>query len=94
VIERLRNMESAGWGVYLVMLVIFSGPGIYLSWQFTYEHTSAYARVAVGILIASVFAGFITYGINEILHRRNIRRYNEQRKAERKQKKKQKKKKG
>jgi len=85
IVDRIKNIEYAGWGFFLFFTVLFAGPGIWIAWESTYEGSiSTGVRIVLGLTIAVVTAGFATYILNEILHRRNVRRYEAERQQERK----------
>ena len=94
IIDRIKKIEYAGWGFFLFFTVLFTGPGIWIAWESTYDESiTTGARIVLGFTIGFVAAGFATYILNEILHRRNVRRYEAERKEERKATKKKKSKK-
>ncbi len=87
----MKKLEAVGWKFFVALLVLSSPPSIYLAYILTTSNASSLARWTAGFFIAAAFSGVVTTAINEVLYRRNLRRYNEQRKLERKQKKKKKK---
>jgi uncharacterized membrane protein len=90
--KSLKEIESVGWGFYLICVLALLPPGIILAWQFTYDITQAITRVGIGLIAALFFAGIIAWVVNAILHQRNLRRYKEEQKVAKKEKKKKKKK--
>lgn len=91
-IERVKSIEYLGWAGFVGFFVLYAGPGIWLAFEFTYEGTiSLGARIVLGLVIASVLSGITTFLVDDLLHRRNVRRYEAERKQERKAKKKKKK---
>lgn len=92
--KSLKEIEYVGWGFFTIVFFVLLGPGLYLAWTYTYDNVAnAFARVALGAFIAMIAAGFVTWPVNEALHRRNLRRAEAERHQMRKQKKKQNKKK-
>jgi 1,4-dihydroxy-2-naphthoate octaprenyltransferase len=88
--KSLKDIEYVGWGFYSIVFVLLIAPCIYLAWNITYDNiANTYSRVALGALFAFVVAGFVTWPVNELLHRRNIRRQKAEQQQARKQKKKQ-----
>jgi len=91
ILKRITGIQSVGWGFFAVVCALLTGPGIYLAWVSTYdESTTTGTRIAFGFIMAFVASGFITFIVNDLLHRRNVRRIESERKAERKAKKKKK----
>jgi len=92
IVARIKGVQSVGWGFFAVSCTLLTGPGIYLAWISTYEDsTTTGTRIAFGFIMAFVASGFITFIVNDLLHRRNVRRIEAERKADRKAKKKKKK---
>lgn len=87
----MKKLEAVGWKFFVGLLVVLSPPCIFFAYQLTTSNANTFTRWSAGLFAAAAGAGLITTVINEILYRRNLRRYNEQRKAERKKKKKKKK---
>lgn len=88
--KSLKDIEYVGWGFFSIVFAVLLLPGVWVAWTFTYDGvTNAFARVALGAFLALVAAGFVTWPVNELLHRRNIRRAEAEKHNARKQKKKQ-----
>ncbi len=86
--KSLKQIEYLGWGFFGVSFALFLGPAIYLSWRFTYEAANNATRVGIGIVLAVMAAGLLTWPINEFLYRRHRRKVADERKKQRKLKKK------
>ncbi len=89
--KSLKDIEFVGWGTFLVLFIPCSVIGAAFIWYVTYDTTELAIRIGSGIFLGFICAGFITAGLNEILHRRNVKADNEERKVARKAKKKKKK---
>ena len=93
-LDKIKNIEYAGWGFFLVTLVVLAGPCVYLAWATTHEGSMTVGvRLVYAAAIDVVVSGVITWLANDLLHRRNVRRYEAERKVQRKADKKSKKKK-
>ncbi|MFM1921206.1 MAG: hypothetical protein RLZZ303_2840 [Candidatus Hydrogenedentota bacterium] len=68
------KLESAGWGFFGVSCLFFAAPGVWLAWSITYDSATPATRIAFGIFMACIVAAFFTAAVNELLHRRNLRR--------------------
>ncbi len=82
--KSLREIEYVGWGFFAVLLVVLAGPGIYAALYFTYDIMPMAGRVVIGLVFASVSAAVLTFVVNELLHRRNLRELEKARKEEKK----------
>lgn len=73
------KLESAGWGFFGVSCVLFAAPAVWLAWSITYDSATPATRIAFGVFMACIVAAFFTAAVNELLHRRNLRRADKQR---------------
>jgi len=88
----LKDIESVGWVFWAVVFALLLAPGIWLAYKLTYDTASVLLRLGCGIFLAAIASGLISWLVEEVIHRRNVRRYNARRKVERKEKKRKKKK--
>jgi hypothetical protein len=88
--KSLRDLESVGWGFFLGCAAALAGPFIWLTLAMTYDTIPLYGRVIIGIMFSFVAAAFVAWIVNDLLHRRNLRRKMAARSRERKAKKKRK----
>lgn len=87
--KSLKEIESVGWGFFGLCFVLVLAPSIWLVWNYTYDNVAPAVRVLAGFVVASTCAGVIAWVVNDLLHRRNVRRYEAQRQEARKEKRKQ-----
>ncbi len=87
--KSLKEVESVGWGFFAICFVVVLAPSIWLVWNYTYDTVTPAVRVLAGFVVASTGAGVIAWVVNDLLHRRNVRRHAAKRQAERKEKRKQ-----
>lgn len=71
----LDKLEYAGWGFLGVSFLLFAGPGVWVVWRFTYAGTEAATRVGMGLFLGAITAAVFTFIVNDLLHRRNLRRH-------------------
>ncbi|MBI2434102.1 MAG: hypothetical protein HYV26_14685 [Candidatus Hydrogenedentes bacterium] len=90
--KSLRDIEYIGWGFWIGLFVVLAGPFGYLSYRLTYETATVSVRVGFGIFLAAAASAFITFVINDLLHRRNVRHLAVKRKEVRKERRKKRKK--
>ncbi|MBI4558285.1 MAG: hypothetical protein HY706_11945 [Candidatus Hydrogenedentes bacterium] len=65
-----RRLESVGWGFYLIVAVVLSGPCIYAAWKIKYDfHPWSYA-VGLGAIFAAAIAGVVAWAVNTVLQSR------------------------
>lgn len=84
------KLEGVGWKFWSASFLVLLGPSLYLGWLIRYEDVSSLVPGLVGIMVAALGAGVVSWIVNSALHSRHARA----RKAERKQNKSKKKKKG
>jgi hypothetical protein len=84
--KSLRDIESVGWIFWFVMTALLAPAGVYVMYHVTYSYASTGGRVAGGIFLGGVAAGFVSWGVNELFHQRNLRRLRSQKKLVKKQK--------
>jgi len=82
-----KQLEYLGWGFFAVAFAVLVAPMIYLTWRFTYDLANNATRVGIGVVLAVVAAGLITWPINEFVTRRHAKRVAQVRKQQRKDKK-------
>lgn len=88
--KSLREIESVGWGFFLGCAAVLAGPFIWFTLAITYDTMPMYGRVIIGIMFSFVAAAVVAWLVNDLLHRRNVRRKTAERSRERKAKKKRK----
>lgn len=91
--KSLKDIEYVGWGTFGLLYIPSTLICAAVVWYYTFEGGALGARIATSAIAGMVLSGLVTAGINELLHRRNVRNYNEERKEARKSKRKKKKKK-
>lgn len=79
-----NDVDEVGWVFWGVTFVVLIGPLVYLAWQVVYRTAPWYVPVGIGIFSAAFGAAFLSWGVNEVIQRRQRR----QRMAARKQAKK------
>lgn len=84
--EKSASLESVGWVFYCIVFGVVLAPAIILAWQISYERATRMLPIGLGIAIAAIVAGMITWLVNSVLQWRAEKR----RKAERKKAKKRK----
>lgn len=67
-------LESVGWGFFGLALLGTAPPAIYAAWRMSVPLAGPLERVALGLILAAVLAAVLAWGVNEALHRRNLRR--------------------
>ena len=72
----MKKLEAVGWKFFVVLLVVFAPLCIVMSYRLTTSNAGAFARWSAGLFVAAAASGILTTVINEILYRRNLRRYN------------------
>jgi uncharacterized protein (DUF2062 family) len=88
--KSLRDTEAVGWLFFLVLFVLFTPLCAFFSWQLTHDSISPALRVGMGIFCGGILAGVVSTLVNEVLHRRNVRRFKAKKKEEKKKKRKKK----
>lgn len=64
------DFDAAGWGFFLVVFALLVAPGIYLSWQLVGQWASRAYPIIMGIALAALGAGFVSWGVNAFLQNR------------------------
>lgn len=88
---RLAEIESVGWGFFLGTFALFVGPCAVASWLITKTDAAAMERIGLGVVTAALLAAITSWGVNEVLHRRNLQRFAAEKKTEKKRERKAKK---
>lgn len=88
---RISDLDSVGWGFFLGVLALLAGPCAVVSWVITKAEAAAMERIGLGIVSAALLAAIISWGVNELLHQRNLRRLAAEKKTEKKKERKTKK---
>lgn len=83
-----NDLESVGWIFWLVLFAVTAYPGYLLMKVMTYNTMSTLTRAGLGVFGAAIASGVLSAGINELLHRRQMKQTAERRKVERKDKRK------
>ena len=89
--KSLKDIEYVSWGTLGILLIPCTLFSVLLVWNFTLDTTEVGIRIVSGIVLGFLLAGIITASLNELLHRRNVKIYNLERKESRKADKKKKK---
>jgi hypothetical protein len=71
----LDKVEAVGWKFLGGSSVLLAAPGVWLGWQITNDSLAVPGRVMTGLIIAVLTAAVFTFIVNDLLHRRNVRRY-------------------
>ncbi len=90
--KSIRELETIGWIFWSILAVLLTPVGLWLSWQLTYDTANILLRVGLGLFMAAIGAGLLSWGLNEILYRRMMRKQSQQKKVARKEKRRKKKK--
>lgn len=69
------KVEAVGWKFFGTCAVVFAAPGAALGWYLTNESMTPYGRIMSGIITGVIAAAVFTTVVNELLHRRNVRRH-------------------
>lgn len=80
------NIDAAGWVFWLIVFVLLSGPGIYAAWRIVYPETSRLVPIVVGMILAAVGAGVVSWAVNAVIQRQHKKLRIARRKKARKQK--------
>jgi len=65
--QKKFKFDAAGWGFYLITLAILAAPAIYGCFQIVTKTTKWPMPVIMGLFVASMGAGFITWAVNTTL---------------------------
>ena len=82
--KSLKDIESVGWGFFLLCVALLLAPSIYIAWQSTYDVSKPVTRIGIGLMGALFAACPIAWSVNAMLHQRNVRRYKLEQKDARK----------
>lgn len=83
--KSLKEIESVGWGFFVLCFAVLVAPTVWFVWNGTYDTVPASVRILMGLVVASTEAGIVAWVVNDQLHRRNVRRYEAKRAEERKE---------
>ena len=61
---------GVGWIFWTIAFGILVGPFFYLTWQVRYEDVTPLFPVVVAVCLAALAAGFLSVGVNSVLHKR------------------------
>lgn len=86
----IQEIESVGWGFYCAVVIVLAGPCTWGIWLVTLPETPIGQRIALGVSFAGALAAVVAWAVNDLLHRRNVRKYEADRKADKKNERKQK----
>jgi len=86
--KEVYDEGSVGWGMWGIVFLLCIWPGIQGFLYITYDTMPYAGRVAGGVFFGAIFAGFITWIINDILFRLVVRPRAISEEAERKKEKK------
>jgi len=78
----MDNVEAVGWKFLGGSFAVLAAPGAWLGWYITNDSMELPGRIFTGLIIAMFTAAVITFVVNDLLHRRNVRRYEASRKSE------------
>lgn len=65
--NRLRRIESVGWGFFGLVLIVAIPVCIYLVYSMTHDGLTVGTRVGTGITLAFFFAAFFSWAVNSLL---------------------------
>ena len=72
--RKKRKWDSVSWGFYLICYIVVVAPVVYIIWQFKSPIAAPGQTFAVGLFLALIVAGVITWGVNAILQYRAAKR--------------------
>lgn len=82
--NRKWEFDAAGWGFWIVLLVLLVVPCFYLSKRVVFEGTRIYVTIAIATVMAAIGAGVISWAVNAVLQRHRKKQRNEVRKKAKK----------
>lgn len=78
--EDQSETYGVGWVFYVICVLFLTGPSIYFVWFRTFEDSRGMFPVIMGVALAGVGAGVVTWAVNSIWYLIASRRYNAKRK--------------
>ena len=72
----LKDPNTLGWLIWAVVSLALLPLCVYFMFAYTYETATPMMRVMVGIFMAAIAGGLVTWVINDILFRIRRRRHN------------------
>jgi len=76
------KFDAAGWLFWTIVLVILTPICIYGSWKVVYQSTNRIVPIGMGVVLAAIGAGFVSWGVNAVIQsRRKKQRQMERKKA-------------
>lgn len=83
--KSLKEIESVGWGFFGICFLVVVAPTVWFVYNGTYDTQTPAVRILMGLVVAGTVAGIIAWAVNEVLHRRNVRRHDAKRAEEKKE---------
>lgn len=81
------DVEAVGWKFFALMTVIFAPPSIWATWAITNDSAPLIERLMLGGAFGALLAAIAAWVVNEMLHRRNVRQHEAEKKALKKERK-------
>lgn len=85
--KTVEEFIGVGWLFWTIAFGVLLGPFFYLVWQVRYEDVTPLFPVVVAVCLAALTAGFLSVGVNSVLHQRQDLRLKAQRKKIKKKRK-------
>jgi len=85
--KTVEESVGVGWVFWAIAFGILVGPFFYAIWQVRYEDVTPLFTVVVAVCLAALTAGFLSVGVNSLLHKRWERRNKTERKKSKKKRK-------
>ena len=57
---------GVGWVFFVICFLLSTGPSIYFTWFKTYEDRRGLFPVIIGLVLAGLVAGLITWAVNSV----------------------------
>lgn len=83
----LTDIEYVGWIFWGVASIVLIFPNYFLSRYLIYDYSPG-ARIGLTVASSAIMGAILAWIVNEVLYRRQLSKYKENRKKERKRKKK------
>ncbi len=74
--------DAAGWGFWGIVFGMLVGPCVFLAWKIKRTQTAWVLPIGVGLLLAALGAGFVSWAVNGVVqYRRKKQRLVERKRA-------------
>ena len=83
----VEESVGVGWIFWTIAFGVLVGPFLYFFWDKSYDDVTTLFPVTIAVCAAAVVAGFVSVGVNSVLHRRHERRRKAERKKDKKKRK-------